>query len=118
MTMSQVVLIVDDEPMLREIASAMLEDLGCSVQTSSSGSSALAKIMYDKSISLLMTDVQMPGMDGLELARRAIQIRPGLAVVIMSARDYSDAGFTFVQKPFSQRRLEQVVGDWCREVRH
>jgi two-component system, cell cycle response regulator CpdR len=109
---------VDDEPMIREITSAMLEDLGCSVQTASSGSSALAKITYDKSISLLMTDVQMPEMDGLELARRAVQIRPGLAVVIMSARDYRDAGFTFVHKPFSQRELQQVVCAGCAEVRH
>jgi CheY-like chemotaxis protein len=113
--MSQVVLIVDDEPMVRDMTSAILEDLGCSVQTASSGSSALGKITRDKRIDLLMTDVQMPEMDGFELARKAIQIRPGMAIVIRSAQDYRHAGFRFVRKPFSQLELQRLIGPRCAQ---
>jgi two-component system, cell cycle response regulator CpdR len=111
--MSKTVLIVDDEPMIREMTSAMMQDLGCAVQTASSGSAALETLSRDEDIELLLTDVQMPNMDGLELANRATKSRPGLAVVIMSAQDYRRSGYSFVQKPFSQEELERIVGP-CR----
>jgi two-component system cell cycle response regulator CpdR len=116
--MSQVVLVVDDEPLVREIACALLEDLGCAVELAGSGSAALKKIARDENITLLMTDVQMPGMDGFELARRAVDVRPGLSVVIMSAQDYPRSGFRFVRKPFLETDLEKIVGIGCEHVKN
>jgi CheY-like chemotaxis protein len=67
----------------------------------------------DARITLLLTDVQMPNMDGYDLARRATSLRPGLSIVFMSGADPGREGFPFVRKPFSLKQLEAVVGPAC-----
>jgi two-component system cell cycle response regulator CpdR len=111
--MTHTVLLVDDEPAIRDLGSMMLEDCGCKVVTAASGSSALATLNQHPEISLLLTDVQMPGMDGYELARRAVAVRPDLAVVIMSGTDCGSTGFPFVRKPISFEQLETIFKSAC-----
>jgi CheY-like chemotaxis protein len=62
-----------------------------------------------------MTDVQMPGMSGYELANLARAGYAELHVVIMSGNDPGDRpGFKFVRKPFSQDHLHEIVGPLVR----
>ena len=62
--MSRVVLVVDDEAMVLDVTASMLEDLGCEVVTARGGNDALRKLTRDARIEVLITDINMPGMDG------------------------------------------------------
>ena len=71
--MSRFVLVVDDEPLVREVTAFMLEELGCKVITAASGTDALEKLSSERRIEILITDINMPDMDGYELAEKAKQ---------------------------------------------
>ena len=73
--MSRVVLVVDDEPMVLDVTASMLEDLGCEVVTAHGGNDALSKLSADDRIEVLITDINMPDMDGYELAVKATDMR-------------------------------------------
>jgi signal transduction histidine kinase/ActR/RegA family two-component response regulator len=110
------VLLVEDDPHVRAVAARVLQDAGYGVQTASAGREALAYLEatnYD----VLVSDVVMPGLSGVELAEKAISLRPALGVVLMSG--YANALLEapaigsrtpeFVQKPFSARKLVEAV---------
>ena len=63
------VLVVDDEPQVREIAAALFESFGCRVLVAANATEALRTIETYPGIALLFTDITMPGMSGWELAR-------------------------------------------------
>jgi CheY-like chemotaxis protein len=73
--LARVVLVVDDEPLVLEVTEAMLKDLGCEVVTAKGANEALEKLSTDSRIEILITDVNMPGMDGYELAAAAVRMR-------------------------------------------
>ena len=108
--MHKVILIVDDEPLILDLTSSMLEDLGCEVLSADNGADALARLAEDPRVGLLITDVQMPGMSGYELAAKARQRWPDLRIVVMSGNDLGGKGYTLVRKPFSQPQLEKIIG--------
>ncbi len=105
-----VVLIVEDEATILGILSALVEDTGYCVQRVADGEAALG--LLDRfTPALVLADVRLPGMDGLELARR-IKARPGgggIPVVLMSAyREPEDhVADCFLSKPFN---LDDLVG--------
>ena len=68
----------------------MLEELGCEVLTAATASEARTKIAQELHIAILITDINMPGMGGYELADRATRVRNGLQVILLSGRE-SDA---------------------------
>jgi two-component system, cell cycle response regulator CpdR len=105
----RVVLVVDDEPLILSLTSAMLEDLGCEVLSADSGADALAQLALDPRVGLLLTDIQMPGMSGYELAAEVRQHWPELPIAVMSGNDVGCHGYSVVRKPFSQPQLAQVV---------
>lgn len=72
-----VVLLVDDETEFREEFALLLSRRGCEVSTATNGMSALQKIAADTRIEVLVTDLRMPGMDGLELVEKARCCRTG-----------------------------------------
>ena len=79
------VLIVEDEFLIRLTLLEVLMDEGYDVLESENGPDALALIEGDGAISLLLTDIQMPGgMDGHAVARRARELRPDLPVIFMT----------------------------------
>ena len=101
------VLIVDDEPSIREILSLILEDAGYNVVTAENGVAALDILKADWDFDLLLTDLRMPHMDGVELFERAREINADIEAVIISA--YSDVKavkaiklgvFDYLQKDF------------------
>jgi CheY-like chemotaxis protein len=109
-----VILLVDDEPSILEMTASILKELGCEVICATDPREALAKLADDPRIEGLVTDVQMPGMDGYSLVDKAKQIRNGLRVLLMSGRDPGRRGTPVLRKPFSQkdlaRRLAQTIG--------
>jgi two-component system, cell cycle response regulator CpdR len=107
--MSRTVLVVDDEPAVLEVVAGMLEDLGCNVVTAESGLEALDQLRVNQRIEILITDINMPGMDGHELAERAKKIRPELKVLQLSGRERRRDGFPMIRKPFSADDLVNTM---------
>ena len=110
-------LVVDDEPQLARMLGAMLERLGHTAQTATSGEEALAQLAGIE-IDVLVTDVGMgPSMNGWELSERVLQLRPGLPIVLatgwgasidpVAARSRGIVGI--LSKPYRQADLERVL---------
>jgi CheY-like chemotaxis protein len=106
--MPHTVLLVDDDPMVLHFTAEMLEDLGCHVVTATSGWEALNILRQSREIQVLLTDINMPGMDGYELAREALNLRD-LKVVLLSAREPDSQEFPLIRKPFLQEDLRRVM---------
>ena len=114
----ETLLVVDDEPTIRKMAMDTLSRLGYDCLEAESGEAALALISKRlKEIKLLITDVIMPGMDGMELARRAWDLVPDLEVLFISgySRDYIGRddllrpGVNLLSKPFTPSALATKV---------
>jgi len=112
------VLIVDDEPDLVVLATAMLESLGYRVTAASSSADALALLLARaQAFDVILTDQTMPGMTGVELAEHARRIRPTLPVVLTTGLATTDAmgrmasvGIVRVlPKPYSVRTLSEAM---------
>ena len=112
--MSRVVLVVDDEPSVLEVVVEMLEELGCEVVSAQSGREALDQLSGNDRIEILITDINMPEMDGHELAHRAKLMRPELRVLQLSGRERRRDGYPMIRKPFSledlANRMQQTTG--------
>ncbi|WP_447974360.1 response regulator [Nitrospira sp. Kam-Ns4a] len=79
------ILVVDDEPMIRQWLQSALEQFGYTVLQASDGAEALELLSHNwEPIHLVLTDVQMSGMDGLELAERLAVAHPEVKVLFMS----------------------------------
>jgi CheY-like chemotaxis protein len=107
--MSHTVLVVDDDPGVLDVITSMLEDIGCNVIAANSGTDALDKLAHYDEISILITDINMPEMDGHELAERATRLRPGLKVLQLSGRERRRDGFPMIRKPFTEDELVRVM---------
>jgi CheY-like chemotaxis protein len=107
--MSHTVLVVDDDPGVLEVIEGMLEDLGCQVISAHSGADALDRLRQNENISILITDINMPGMDGHELAELARRDRPELKVLQLSGREPRRGGLPMIRKPFSFEELADTM---------
>ncbi|HEY0523576.1 MAG TPA: response regulator [Stellaceae bacterium] len=104
------VLVVDDDPDVRQYAASVLDEAGYRVLTAADGESALAVVERDDSIDVLFTDVVMPGINGFELARAATAQRPSLKVLFASgyATDLTPAG-QLLKKPYRPLQLTREI---------
>jgi DNA-binding NtrC family response regulator len=110
------VLIVDDEKNILLTLSQSLEALQLEADTARSGEEALAKL-EGKRFNLILLDIRMPGMDGMEVLRRVREIRPDILVIMITA--YGTIGLAveaiklgavdFIQKPFSSEEIRELV---------
>jgi two-component system cell cycle response regulator CpdR len=107
--MARVVLVVDDEPLILHLTSSMLEYLGCEVVTADCGTDALEKLANNGRIEVVITDIQMPGMDGYELATKAQCKRPALQIIVCSGRADPKNGLPLIRKPFTQEDLASMM---------
>jgi CheY-like chemotaxis protein len=102
-----VVLVVEDETLVRLAAVGMLEDAGFRIIEAANGDEALELLMADSNVQLLFTDVNMPGtIDGLALARQVRVRWPHIGIMVASAKraprpEEIPAGSRFEQKPYS-----------------
>jgi CheY-like chemotaxis protein len=104
------ILVVDDEEEVREILAETLEDFGYAVATAASGEEALPALLGDREIALVITDVRMPGMSGLELADEIRRRRPDVKVVLISGYFLPQlAPQRFLKKPFHMKELATIV---------
>jgi len=110
--MSRVVLVVDDEPLVLDVTATMLEDFGCEVLTAANAGEALEKLSADQRIDVLITDINMPGMNGYELAKTAIRCRERLKVIMLSGREHDGRGFPLVRKPFLAQDLKRTMAQY------
>jgi len=125
-TGAEVVLVVDDEEVLRKLFSRTLQDQGYRVVEAADGQAAL-DLCQDptRAIDLVITDVVMPLMSGPELASRLDSVRPGMKLIYMSGYlDNHDVGRTsphagYLQKPFGPDALVAKVREvLSAEVAH
>jgi len=113
---NETILIVEDEPIVREMAQLILEEYGYRVLEAGNGVEALAVWeQHQDAIDLLLTDVVMPeGMTGKELADKLSARQPKLKVLITSgytAEEQITGGTRFLQKPYNRQTLAQAVRD-------
>ncbi len=113
------VLVVDDEKNIRLTLTQSLRALELETDAAMNGEEALSKIQREP-YDLMLLDLRMPGMDGMEVLRRARQLRPELPVVILTAYGSVESAVEamklgavdFLQKPFSPKEIR----DLCSEV--
>lgn len=116
-----VVLVVEDESAVRELAARVLRKDGYSILTAGSGEEAIAVIeSYDEDIDVLLTDVVMPGMNGRQLAARVAELKPRTRTIFMSGytedalEDGPVPAAAFLPKPFDisllRARVREVMG--------
>jgi CheY-like chemotaxis protein len=105
------VLIVEDEPMTREMACHMFQEFGCHCFDAYNGEDALRILSAHPEIELLFADVRMPGLSGIELAREAQRMRPHLRVVLTSGwlAGAPIPDLPFVRKPYRLHDLREIV---------
>jgi PAS domain S-box-containing protein len=117
---SEVILLVEDDAMVRRYGQDQLESLGYTVLTAENGPQALAMIAQPMPIDLLFTDVVMPGgMGGRDLVEAAQRVRPGLKVLYTSGYTENaivhqgrlDAGVHLLSKPYRRADLARKIRD-------
>jgi CheY-like chemotaxis protein len=107
--MGRVALVVDDDPLVLELIADMLDDLGCEVICARNGTDALAVLARDQRIEILITDINMPGFSGYELAEKAKRVQHNLNPILLSGRESDSHGFPMIRKPFLQDDLRRVM---------
>jgi CheY-like chemotaxis protein len=111
------VLIVEDEPAVLEVASDIFDSLGYDVVTATDANEAIKVLDGNLSIDVLFSDVIMPnGMNGVELSRKAREMRPDLKILLASGYPMSalpseglGTGVSFISKPYRWTELAEKL---------
>jgi len=112
------ILLVEDEAFVRDVACEILAEEGYEVLSARTGAEALSLFHQSGPIQLLVTDMVMPGMNGLDLADKLTSLCPGLKTLYMSGynEDFGDhpvplknKDLPFLQKPFTAEALSTKV---------
>jgi len=110
------VLVVEDEPTIREVVRRMLVRAGYTVVTAESAAEALQAARDLRGIDVLLSDVMLPDMSGTELMQPIARLQPGIRTVLMSGYAAGDVaalppGVAFIEKPFSADSLMAALRD-------
>ncbi|MGE0086079.1 MAG: response regulator [Desulfococcaceae bacterium] len=111
------ILIVDDEQDIREGSRRIISRMGCDVSTASRGDMAL-ELMEKEKFSIMLLDLKMPGMDGMEVLRHVREKYPEVLVIIITGfatvetaiEAMKQGAYDFIAKPFEPDHLRIVVG--------
>jgi CheY-like chemotaxis protein len=110
------ILIVDDEKNIRLTLSRSLEVLGVETDSAEDGKKALAKLR-EKEFGLILLDIRMPGVDGMEVLRQVRESRPDIRIIILTAYGTIElaveamklGAVDFIQKPFVPEQIRERV---------
>jgi two-component system response regulator AtoC len=110
------ILVVDDDPAMRHLLSVILTDHGWDARAVGAAQEALRELEA-RDCDLVLTDVRMPGMDGLALLREIQRLRPDLTVIVMSAYGAQEAAleamkagaYDYLSKPFKRDEVVLVL---------
>ena len=106
------VLVVEDVALIRMTEADMVQQIGFETVEAGDGPQALALLRQDAAITVLLTDLGLPGMSGRELVEEALRLNPGLKVIIASGYAPSPdlpAGVTSLLKPFDLQQLKKAL---------
>lgn len=107
------VLVVEDMALIRLTTMEMVELLGFAVEGAANATQALAQLKQDDEITVLLTDLGLPGMDGRQLTEEALRLNPALKVIIASGYstkgDAFPSGTSYLQKPFDMQQLDRAL---------
>jgi signal transduction histidine kinase/CheY-like chemotaxis protein len=114
----QTALLVDDDAALRAALAEVLEEFGCEVLDAADGAAALGILRSDRPVDLMLVDLKMAGLGGLEVVRRARLLRPALKVLVMTGYGDMAEGAAasadiagLLRKPF---RIEELAAEISR----
>src|SRR5690348_15012388 len=102
-------MVVDDDALARESVAGVLENLCDHVYQASDGLEGLEMLRQHPDISVIVTDVAMPRLDGLAFASRARHLQPDLKVLFVSGMQRPPASEEFLAKPFRARALVSAL---------
>lgn len=104
------ILLVDDDEAVRETSAEMLQELGYTVVQATDGHAALGMLDEHDDVDVMVTDVRMPGMSGLELSEIVGQRFQDLRVILISGYFLPQPiNRRFLQKPFRIRELDEAI---------
>jgi len=115
------ILVVDDDPFSLDLLQQELEHLGHEINTCTNGKNAIEKIISEASKhgfpGIIVTDIRMPRMGGIELMKRTIDLDPDLPVILITAygdismavQAMHDGAYDFIEKPIDSEKLIDVV---------
>ncbi|MCC5976451.1 MAG: response regulator [Salinarimonas sp.] len=112
------VLVVDDDLLIQMATIDMIAEMGHAVYAAASAQEALDKVLDGEGVDLVITDHAMPGMTGLELARKLRESRPDLPVMLATGFDEipgNEPGENWprLRKPFQPDELAALMGRLC-----
>lgn len=108
--MADSILIADDEPGIRESLADVLVDAGYDAHTAADGAEALAAI-GERNFALVVTDLRMPGADGLEVLRKVRELAPQTVVLVMTAHATLDTAVAALREGASDYALKPISFD-------
>jgi two-component system cell cycle sensor histidine kinase/response regulator CckA len=123
------ILVVDDEPEIRKLVSAMLTRSGYRVVSADTGENAIRLFRNNPDTDLLLTDVVAPGMSGPMIADQIAALKPDIKVLFMSGYDGTqvvrryvvEKGYSLLTKPFTMEQLrtkvQAVLADDVKQTR-
>ena len=115
----ETVLLVEDNPVVSQVIGSTLEKLGCNVQTACDGDEAIVYLQKNSTSDLVLSDIQMPGTNGIELRHWILQNELPTTVILMSGYHQNDLDdeVLFLPKPFRMTALERLVAKAPQRVR-
>ena len=103
-------IVVDDDHEVRSIEADFLADAGYGVLQAADGAQAFVLIADDPFLRMMISDIRMPKMSGIDLAEEAVRLRPKLRVILISGfTDHQATKWPLLMKPFHMSRLCGLV---------
>ncbi|MDA8170030.1 MAG: response regulator [Nitrospiraceae bacterium] len=117
------ILVIDDEEIVRISCMRILGPAGYDIETASDGTSALSMLGGDKKYDLVLTDLKMPNMDGLEVMAEIKKRLPGAKVIIVTGYSTLETAvkaikmgaFNYIEKPFTPESLLTAIKEALEE---